>query len=203
MKVNGYHSPRREQLKINFQTQLTMSRQFIASSNITIKGKGAPIDPLVINFDGNAGDLTTVKYSFDLDMDGTGEEISFLREGSGFLALDLNNDGVVNDGSELFGPSSGNGFSELAQYDSDQNGWIDENDAVFDKLRIWSKDSTGKDVLFGLGQKGIGAIFLGNISARYTFNNAENQTLGQAQKAGIFLREDDSAGTVQQIDLTA
>ncbi len=188
--------------EINFQTQLSMSREFAAANSISIKGGDALIDPLVINFNGTAGDLTDVKYSFDLDSDGTEEQISFLKEGSGFLALDLNNDGTVNNGSELFGPSSGNGFEELAQYDTDQNGWIDESDAVFDKLRIWTKDSNGKDVLFALGQKGIGAIFLGNISAGFSLNNNENQTLGQAQKAGIFVKEDGTVGTVQQIDLT-
>lgn len=56
--------------------------------------------------------------------------------GSGFLALDRNQNGVVDDGSELFGTQSGDGFAHLALYDQDSNGWIDANDPVFDKLRI-------------------------------------------------------------------
>ncbi len=39
----------------------------------------------------------------------------------------------INDGSELFGTSSGDGFKDLATYDEDENGWIDENDSIFSK----------------------------------------------------------------------
>ena len=41
-------------------------------------------------------------------------------------ALDINEDGKINDGKELFGTASGNGFGDLAAYDQDNNGWIDE-----------------------------------------------------------------------------
>ena len=117
------------------------------------------------------------------------------------FALDLNNDGTINDGKELFGPESGNGFSDLANYDTDHNNWIDENDAIYDKLRIWSKDENGKDYLFALGEKGVGAIYLGNVSTSYALKDANNQTNAQLQRSGIFLNEDGSAGTVQHIDL--
>ncbi len=36
--------------------------------------------------------------------------IAFATGNSGFLAFDKNADGMINDGSELFGPESGNGF---------------------------------------------------------------------------------------------
>jgi hypothetical protein len=188
--------------EIDFDVQLKMSREFAASNNISIKGGDAQLDPLVINFDGKAAGLTDTKYNFDLDANGTADQISFLREGSGFLALDTNNDGTVNNGTELFGPATGNGFQELAKFDADQNGWIDENDAIFDKLRIWTKDDKGNDQLFALGQKGIGAIFLGNIKAGFNLTNTENESLGVAQKAGVYLRENGAAGMIQQIDLT-
>ena len=189
--------------EIHLDVQMNMSRQFAASSNLTLKGGDALLDPLVINFKGNAAQLTDTKYSFDLDADGESDQISFLKEGSGFLALDANNDGVINNGKELFGPSTGAGFQELAAYDADHNGWIDENDPIFDKLRIWTKDETGKDQLFALGQKGVGAVFLANINAGFNMKDSENETLGVARKAGVFLRENGSAGTMQQIDLMA
>ena len=37
-------------------------------------------------------------------------------------------------------------FYDLAEFDLDLNGWIDEADPIFDKLKIWSKDSAGKDL---------------------------------------------------------
>lgn len=51
-----------------------------------------------------------------------------VRPGGVFLALDKNGDSVINDGKELFGAATGQGFKELAIYDSDKNYWIDEND---------------------------------------------------------------------------
>jgi hypothetical protein len=45
-------------------------------------------------------------------------------------------DGRVNDGRELFGPRTGDGFAELAAYDDDGNNWIDENDGIHDNLSI-------------------------------------------------------------------
>ena len=71
---------------------------------------------------------------------------------------DFNNDGIINDGKELFGPNSGNGFSDLANYDLDKNGWIDENDTIYDKLRIWTKDTEGNDYLLALAKESIWSI---------------------------------------------
>lgn len=158
-------------------------------------------DPLVINFDGTAAELTQTKFSFDLDSDGTQESISFAGPGAGFLTLDLNQDGIINSGAELFGPASGNGFVELAGYDQDSNGWIDENDAIYQKLRIWTKDADGNNQLFALGKKGIGAIYLGNAPTQFAIKDAANNLQGQVKSTGLFIRENGTAGTVQQVDL--
>ena len=188
--------------EINFSMQMNMSSEFYSEKNISIRaGDAVKVDPLVINFDGNTPKLTEQKYSFDIDSNGTSEQISFLSKGSGFLALDANGDDHINNGSELFGPNSGNGFSELAQYDSDENNWIDENDEIYDKLRIWTKDDNGNDVLFALGQKGIGAIYLGNINTSFDIKDSSNAEQGSISKSGIFLKEDGTPGTIQHIDL--
>lgn len=190
---------------INIDLQLSLSREFLSHSELNIKVGQEPsqmIDPLVINFNTDTAALSEGKYQFDIDHNGSLDQISFLGSGSGFLALDLNKDGIINDGSELFGPQSGNGFADLANYDLDGNQWIDENDAIYDKLQIWSKDEAGKDILMALGQRGIGAIYLGNVSTRFSLNGSDNQTHGQLQRTGFFLNEDGRAGTVQHLDLT-
>jgi hypothetical protein len=188
--------------EIKIEVEMNLSRRFLQESNINILAGDAQLaDPLVINYGGKAAELTTDKFSFDLDTDGQAEQISFVSPGSGFLALDLNGDNRINNGAELFGPASGDGFAELAVYDADGNGWIDENDPIYNQLRIWSKDAEGKDNLLALGQVGVGAIYLGNIDAGFNFKNEENELLGVARKAGIFIRENGTAGTVQQIDL--
>ena len=184
-------------LNLNF----SMSRSFAIENRIDVYSS---FDPLVINLDGDIPNLGTDTFSFDLDNDGECDQISMLGSGSGFLALDKNGDGVVNRGSELFGTITGNGFGELNEYDYDNNHWIDENDTIFDKLRIWLKnDDTKEKELVGLGEIGIGAIFLDSQTSEFTFKTQTNQTLGEMKSCGIFLNEDGSCGTIAQIDLAS
>lgn len=186
---------------IKVDVSLNMSHSFVSENYFSFKAGDALKDPLVINLDSAGTSLTNTKYSFDLDSDGKSDSISFVSPGSGFLALDKNADGIINNGSELFGPNSGDGFSELAAYDSDRNGWIDENDPIYDKLRIWTKDESGNDQLFALGQKGVGAIYLGNIQTSFDIKDTANEQQGKVQKTGLYLREDGTAGTMQHVDL--
>lgn len=188
--------------EINFNVTIMMSREFMMQQDISIRaGDAKKIDPIVVNFDGTAAELTDTKFSFDLDSDGTGDNISFVQAGNGFLALDINNDGVINNGSELFGPNTGDGFLELSKYDEDGNKWIDEADSVYNQLRIWTKDAEGIDSLYTLTDKNIGAIYLGNLSTPFSIKDSQNESLGEVKSTGIFLNENGSAGTIQQVDL--
>ncbi len=193
--------------EIDFNLSMTMSRSFeeeyAGSVNFgAALNQAALCDPLVINLNSASAQVSDQKFYFDLDCDGTLDEISNLAAGSGFLALDLNGDGKINDGSELFGAKSGDGFADLAKYDSDGNGWIDENDPIFDKLRIWTKDSSGKDVLCAIGKAGIGAIYLGNADTDFSLNSSKNNaTNALIRKTGIFLYENGNCGTVQHLDM--
>lgn len=187
--------------EIAFQARLTMSREFYSEEHFSLRAGDALKDPLVVNFAGTATELSDTQFDFDIDHDGATEQIHFVGPGSGFLALDRNGDQIINDGSELFGPSSGEGFAELRQFDADGNGWIDENDAIYDRLRIWTRDEAGQSRLFSLGQKGIGAIYLEHVSTPFALKDEANNLHGQVRSTGLFLSENGSVGTVQQIDL--
>ncbi len=187
--------------EISFDVDMSMSREFMSQQSLNIRAGDALKDPLVINFSGRAAELSTNHFSFDLDVDGKQEQIAFVTPGSGFLALDKNADGIINSGAELFGPTSGDGFAELARYDEDGNAWIDEADAIYDRLRIWSKDSAGNDQLVALGEKGIGAIYLGHIDTPFLLKDEANQLTGAVRSSGLFVEEDGGVGTVQQVDL--
>lgn len=188
--------------EISFNVELTMSRSFTQYTSQTIDfGTPRLMDPLVINLDAPAADVKDQKFFFDLDADGHDEAISRLGAGSGFLALDKNGDGQINDGSELFGALSGDGFADLAKYDHDGNGWIDEADDIFDKLLIWSKDANGNDQLVGLGKAGVGAIYLGAQNTQFSMNNAHNEVNAMVRQTGMFLYENGGIGTIQQLDL--
>lgn len=188
---------------ININIDIAMSSRFCEfySESVTSMYSQA-IDPLVVNLHDVPAGLSNLKYFFDLDADGTEEEISLLNEGSGFLALDKNEDGKINDGSELFGPQSGDGFKDLAAYDEDRNGWIDENDSIFEKLKVWTKNVDGTNLLYTLKDLGIGAIALENRDTEFTHAGANGAgPNGYVRKTGIFLYENGQAGTIQHVDL--
>ncbi len=191
--------------KIEFNLEMEMSRSFQATyeqSYEMMYHNVQTCDPLVINLDGNVASVSDQKFKFDIDGDGILDEVSRLNAGSGYLALDKNGDGKINDGNELFGPQSGNGFADLAKYDDDGNGWIDENDAIWEKLLIWTQDENGKDQLYHISEKGIGAICLKNVSTDFSLNSMENnQTNAYIRNTGIFLYENGSVGTVQHVDM--
>lgn len=191
--------------EIQFVAELSLSRSYSLSTQ-TAGYAGATAkqkkDPLVLNYAAPAAILSDKKFNFDLSSNGNQQQISLLKQGSAFLALDRNGDGKINQGSELFGAQSGNGFADLAQYDEDKNGWIDEGDAIFAQLKLWIKDDTGQDQLVSLSDKGIGTLFLGHSKTNFDLNNQHNEQLGQIRASGIYLRDDGSGGSMQQIDLT-
>ena len=190
--------------EIKFNLQMDMQREYIQDSSVSVRAQEAvKQDPLVINFDGTATQLSDSKFSFDLNSDGNAEQMSFVGAGSGFLALDHNGNGTIDNGSELFGTKSGNGFADLAAYDSDKNNWIDENDAVYSKLKILSKDAAGNDMLATLAERKVGALYLGKVATPFDLKNSANDLQGQIRSSGIYLHEDGSAGTLQQVDLVA
>jgi hypothetical protein len=190
--------------QIEIGLEVNLSRSFTAGREDVLQlGDAVFKDPLVINFDGSAAQLTQETFTFDIDADGSEDQIAFVAPGSGFLALDKDGDNRINDGSELFGALSGDGFAELAEYDEDGNGWIDEGDSVYNNLRIWTKNAAGEDQLLALGDKNLGAIYLGNIATPFSLKTTENEVLGQVRASGLFLFENGGVGSMQQLDLVA
>lgn len=186
--------------EISFDISFELSRRFEQKYEVYSESSFTLCDPLVFNFNGDVTELTDQHFLFDLDGDGSEEEIASFGNGSGFLALDKNGDGKINDGTELFGTSSGNGFKDLAQYDTDGNGWIDEDDKVFSDLKIWTKNSNGEDELISLKDAGIGAICLENVNTDFSEKNDDSSLLGMIRRTGIFLYENGNAGTIQHVD---
>lgn len=190
--------------EISFDLALSMSRSYYEESNLSLRlGDARQVkDPLVLNFSGTAAQLTSQRFKFDLDADGTSDEINFVAGGSGFLAFDRSGDGRINNGTELFGATTGDGFAELAALDSDSNGWIDENDSAYEQLLVWTKDASGNDLLSTLKDANVGALNLARVATPFDLKDSSNTLQGQIRSSGIFLQEDGRVGTLQQIDLT-
>lgn len=184
--------------EIAFAFNVAMRREFSRDVYSEESGTIELRDPLVLNFKGNYCQLVDSRFSFDLDADGRPEWLPGLADGSSFLVFDRNDNGRADDGSELFGTRSGNGFADLAQHDEDGNGWIDEGDSAFAKLGLWSGESFRP-----LGEAGVGALYTASVAAPFSLKNAENELLGQIRAAGVYLMESGGSGLMQQVDLVS
>ena len=109
---------------------------------------GIVTSPLVLDLDGDG--ISTSGLSdgvlFDLDADGRMDLTGWTAGlDDAFLCLDLDCDGVIDDGGELFGDNTvlpdgskaSNGFEALAQYDINEDGKIDGMDSVWSDLLLW------------------------------------------------------------------
>ncbi|MCO7187902.1 MULTISPECIES: hypothetical protein [unclassified Pseudoalteromonas] len=155
-------------------------------------------DPLIISFTNRAVELDSERMDFDIDADGDADTFAQLKKGYGYLALDLNQNNQIDDGTELFGALSGNGFADLGKYDDDGNGFIDENDSIFDSLKVWVKNKD-QDELMSLHDANIGAIALQNADTPMNIRS-DGQLQGAIRKSGFYLDENGKAGLVQQVD---
>ncbi|WP_075174866.1 calcium-binding protein [Acinetobacter indicus] len=138
-------------------------------------------DPLIIDLN-NDGIISTIRENgyqgalFDHDNDGIRTATGWVSSEDGLLVRDINDDGIVNNGGELFGDNTllsngnlaSNGIDALADLDSNRDGILDNNDEYFNEIKIW-QDRNGDgistaDELLNLSDAGIISINLNTIS---------------------------------------
>jgi molecular chaperone GrpE (heat shock protein) len=118
--------------------------------------------------------------------------------GSGFLALDKNNNGEIDNGSELFGAQSGDGFADLSLYDDTKDGVIDESDQIFSKLKVWLKNAGGGSIV-SLSDVRVGALIVENVSSKFDLKE-DGETLAKLRSTGLAVMEDGSGNWLSHVD---
>ncbi|MBD5096364.1 MAG: hypothetical protein HDT40_05020 [Lachnospiraceae bacterium] len=107
-----------------------------------------PSDPLIIDLGEPGIKLCTMEngVNFDLDNNGYAEKTAWTGTEDGFLALDRDGNGKIENGGELFGDrvtlkdgtTSASGFEALGELDTNKDGQVDASDADFGKLLVWT-----------------------------------------------------------------
>ena len=165
--------------------------------------------PIILDLNGDGVRTTALADSgvwFDLNNNGFAERTGWVSSEDGLLAIDLNGNGIIDNGAELFGnhtlladgTRAANGFEALKQYDADGNGIIDSADAVYSSLRIWqdknSNGSTDEGELLTMAQAGIAALNLG-----YTDSSLKDAQGNAHRQQGSYTKTDGSRADATDI----
>ncbi|MBN1214915.1 MAG: hypothetical protein JXA99_05665, partial [Candidatus Lokiarchaeota archaeon] len=164
-------------------------------------------DPLILDLDGDGIETTSVNngVNYDFLADGIKEKTGWVGKDDGFLVLDKNSNGKIDNDSEFFGEGqslkngekSTGGFESLGEYDGNGDKIINSNDEIYSQLRIWQDKNqngiTDEGELKTLKELGIKSISLealqknittstGNIlreEGTYTLESGEERKIGE------------------------
>ncbi|WP_352639836.1 Ig-like domain-containing protein, partial [Mesorhizobium sp. M0674] len=178
----------------------------VAIANLNILITNGAVDPIILdlNHDGFAFSDLNHGVQFDINGDGTKDQVAWNTSNDGMLAIDLNHDGKVDDGTELFTPSFGGGHfasgaAALASLDSNHDGVIDHSDAAFDSLLIW-KDANANGISDAGELSNLAHNDITSIST--TTTSAVGEIDGQTVTGnGTFQMADGTTGNYVEVEL--
>lgn len=130
--------------------------------------------PIILDLDGDGIETLGLEHgvSFDIDNDGTLESTGWVGKDDGLLVRDVNNDGIINNASELIGQdtikSDGqralDGYDALRDLDSNNDGVFNADDEAWSQMQVWQdRNSDGisqQDEMLTLAQAGVNEISL-------------------------------------------
>ena len=179
-----------------------------ALPSLTTLISNSHIDPIILDLDHNGYTFSTLQngVQFDINADGHKDQVAWNTSGDGILAIDLNHDGVIDSGKEIFTPDFNGGHfasgsAALASLDTNHDGLIDAGDIDFGNLLIW-KDANADGVsapgeLTSLADNGILSISAPATPADATID-------GQAVTAeGVVTHTDGSTSGYVEVALDA
>jgi Ca2+-binding RTX toxin-like protein len=169
----------------------------------------APRDPLVLDLDGDGIETVGINPAapivFDHDGDGIRNGTGWIKADDGLLVLDLDGNGSIDSGRELFGDNTYvagtpyrlaiHGYDALRQYDLNWDQQINSQDTVFSQLRIW-QDANQDGISQSTELKSLQTLGISSIGLANNFGSASTD-LGNGNlqiASGTYTRADGSSG---------
>ena len=199
-QVQGEFNINDQELSLNYNLSISSER----SSYSKLEMSAAALkDPLLVQFGSQGLGNIQGQTSFAINQDNTLDNLPIFTGDIGYLVYDQNNNQRADDGSELFGPRTGQGFVELAQMDSNKNGFIDVGDQQFEQLYLWqpSDDSNQTEQWLSLKEAKIQAISLSAISTPFDFYDQQGKIQAQLRQSSFAISEDGYGRGVHQVDV--
>ncbi len=164
--------------------------------------------PLVLDLDGDGveTDKENSSIHFDHDNNGFAESSGWVGKDDGLLVRDINGNGQIDNGTELFGDNTvlsngqkaANGFEALKDLDSNNDGVFNSLDAAWNEVKVW-RDANGNGVvdeneLLTLEQAGVSGINLDYQNTNTTDGNGN-----QHNQSGTFIKTDGTTGSIHDV----
>ncbi|MEW6991459.1 hypothetical protein AADZ91_12310 [Colwelliaceae bacterium 6441] len=195
-QMSGEFDINGQQLKINYSFSLYSEQSSYSSIEMTA---AALKDPLIVQFGDQALGQIKDEHNFDINQDGTLNNLPVFSGDVGYLVYDKNQNLKADNGSELFGPQTGNGFTELAQLDSNKNGFIDKEDEHFEQLYLWQPQKSNS--MTSLTEAKIQAISISAIDTPFSFHDTNGNIAAQMRQSSFAISDDGSGKGVHQVDV--
>ncbi|MGA3679554.1 hypothetical protein ACPCX5_05685, partial [Pseudomonas graminis] len=165
------------------------------------------VSPIILDLDGNGVRTDGLEAGVHFDHDGNGfsELTGWVAQGDGLLVYDKNSNGIIDDGSELFGNNSKltdglaeNGFKALQAFDDNHDGVVNKDDLGFEKLLVW-KDANGNGLtdageLMSMSEAGVKAL---NIS--YNESSSAVEHGNHYRESGTYVTTDGNVASMVDV----
>ncbi len=162
-------------------------------------------DPLVLDLDGDGIELlgqSSASPLFDIDGDGFAEHTGWVNGNDGFLVVDANANGMIDDVTEMFGSATESGFTELSTYDTNLDGVVDATDTNFAELKVW-RDANGNGVTDTGELVSLADLDIASISLTTSTVGAGMVGTNEITATGTFTYGNGTTGTLGDVNFDA
>lgn len=188
---------------INFSVSLSMSHILYQETNLTLQAGAPDSAPMTVNFEGMSAELTSTHFEFAFDTNGSPGQVNTVNSNDNPQVSVPKQTDTVTDESEPAAQSSDNTESPAVE-NTKNSQLISMAKFVYQQLRVWQRHADGSQQLLALGEKNLGALYLGHITTPLQPKTTDsNSALPTTAEGNMNLPQTNQTDTTQQINFTA